>query len=492
MSRTYIACDLGAESGRVMLGHLDNGRLELEEVHRFSNGPSRVLGSLRWNVLRIFDELKIGLKKVAERGIKAESLSVDSWGVDYVLLHGDEPMLSLPYQYRDARTDATFNTALKKATPEVIFEETGIEFMSINTLYQLLADVETHPELLNLAGRFLMIGDYFNYLFSGAAKAEESLASTSQVYNPRTRSWSKELVQIFGFPERLFPEVVPSGTVLAPVTAELIEETNLDTATQVIATCTHDTGCAVAAVPAEPGDDWAYLSSGTWSLIGLELPEPLINSDVQRANFTNELGLGGTSRFLKNIVGLWILQECRRAWAGAGIEYDYAQLTKLAEEAEPLRSLINPNDPRFLKPFDMPAKVQCFCEQTGQPVPETPGQFVRCIFESLALLYRQTLDEICAITGRTVRKLHIVGGGSKSRLLNHFAANATGRTVIAGPVEATAIGNVLIQAIALGHLESHAALRDTVRSSFPVETFEPADTGTWDAAYQRFKKLSIS
>jgi rhamnulokinase len=485
--RYYIACDLGAESGRVMLGALEEGKLELEEVHRFSNGPARVLGSYRWDTLRIFEELKAGLRKIAERGIAARSLSVDSWGVDYVLTREGEPQLAIPYHYRDARTEKTYEAALKKAGPERIFEQTGIQFMPINTLYQFIAD-QQQPEILAVTERFLLIGDYYNYLFSGRGVAEESLASTTQMYDPRGRTWSRDLIGLFGFDERIFPEVVPSGTILGPVLEGIVQETGLD-GVQVVATCSHDTGAAVAAVPAE-GDDWAYLSSGTWSLIGVELPRPLINDAVRSANFTNEAGHGGTTRFLKNISGLWLLQECRRAWAKEGTEYGYEELTHLALETEPLRSLVNPNAAKLARPEQMPRKIQEECEARGEPVPSTPGQITRCILESLALTYRISFEQLRELTGRPLARLHIVGGGSQSKLLNQAAADAIGCTVIAGPVEATAIGNVLVQAIAMKDIESLADLRRTVRDSFPVTTYKPRDRQAWDAAFDRFSRLS--
>lgn len=484
----YIACDLGAESGRVMLGHLRDGRLSLEEIHRFPNGAIKILGSLRWDVLRIFDELKTGIRKVAALGLPVSGMSVDSWGVDYVLTRGRQPHLTPPYQYRDTRNDLGWEIAMKKAGREKIFAETGIQFIKINTLYQLVAEAAEYPEIHQLADKFLTIGDYFNYLFSGEARAEESNASTTQIYNPATRDWSDELIRIFGLPRKIFPPIVTAGTVLGSVLPEIAAETGLAKDVKVIATCTHDTGAAVAAVPGA-GDDWAYLSSGTWSLIGVELPKPLLGADALARNFTNEVGYGGTIRFLKNIVGLWILQECRRAWANAGRQFGYDQLTEMAADAEPLRALIHPNDPRFLRPDGMPEKVRGFCIETGQPAPETPGQTVRCVLESLALLYRKTLDDIEAITGRKIRALHVVGGGSKNKLFNQFIASATGRNVLAGPVEATAIGNILVQAIGLGHLASLAELRKVVRDSFPLETYEPRESPTWQAACERFEKL---
>jgi rhamnulokinase len=481
----YIACDLGAESGRVMLGRLEAGRLHLEEIHRFPSAAVRVLGSLRWDVLRIFEELKAGLRKVAQRNLPVASLSVDAWGVDYVLLNAVHPMLSPPFHYRDARTEETYGKVRANVGSEFIFAETGIQFMPINTIYHLASDLAKSRSLLEVADCFLTIGDYFNYLFCGVARIDESNASTTQLYSPHTRSWADALIERCGFPRRIFPQLVAPGTVLGPMLQEVAADTNLNNV-QVVATCSHDTGAAVAAVPAAEGEDWAYLSSGTWSLLGLELTGPLISEKVRERNFTNEAGYHGTTRFLKNLVGLWLLQESRREWARQGRELEYGALTLEAEGAEPFRSLIDPKAEQFQKPGDMPKKIAAYCAKTGQPAPETPGQYVRCILESLALLYRVTLEELEQLTGRSIKRLHIVGGGSLNVLLNQFAANATQRQVITGPVEATAIGNVLIQAVALGHVESLAALRKIVRDSFALRTFEPNELEGWQAAYQRF------
>jgi len=485
----YIACDLGADSGRVILGTLKDGKVILEEIHRFSNGVSKVHGSFRWNILRIFEHLKAGLRKVAAKNIAVESLSVDSWGVDYVLFNQRQPMLSLPYQYRDSRTDAPYAAILKSEGAAKIFEETGIQFMPFNTLYQLIADVEQNPDVLSIADQFLCIADYLHYLFSGVACSEESLASTTQVYNPKTHQWSRELIASYHLPERLFTEIVPSGTKIGTLLPAVAEETALPEI-PVVATCSHDTGAAVAAVPAE-GEGWAFLSSGTWSLIGVELPCPLINEQVRECNFTNEAGYGGTTRFLKNIVGLWLLQESRREWIRQGMTLSFNDLDRMAEESEPFRSLINPNAARFLKPDNMPQKIAAYCQETGQPVPETPGEVTRCIFESLALLYRQTLEQIETLTGKTITRLHIVGGGTKSPLLNQYAASGTGRTVFAGPVEATACGNILIQALALGQLDSLAALRKTVADSFPVLEYQPQNSADWQRAVAHFGELKL-
>ena len=485
----FIACDLGAESGRVMLARLEDRRLSLEEIHRFPSAVVRVLGSLRWDVLRIYEELKAGLGKIAKRDIPIRGMSVDSWGVDYVLINAVHPMISPPFHYRDQRTATTYESVRERVGSKLIFEETGIQFMPINTIYHLTSDTEKSPALLEAADCFLTIGDYFNYLFSGVARVDESNASTTQLYNPRTHSWSQKLIDRCGMPRKIFPELVAPGTILGPLLPDVSAETALD-GVQVIASCSHDTGEAVAAVPGK-GDDWAYLSSGTWSLIGVELSQPLISEKVRAHNFTNEAGYGGTTRFLKNIVGLWILQESRRAWARQGFDLDYASLTGEAEKAEPFRSLINPNAARFAKPGEMPDNIVAYCRETDQPAPETPGQFTRCILESLALSYRAALDEIEELTGRSIARLHIVGGGSQSTLLDQFAANATQREVIAGPVEATAAGNVLIQAIALGQVESHQALREIVRDSFPLQTFRSRDAKSWQEAYHRSRQLEL-
>ena len=473
-----------------MLGSLADGKLALEEIHRFANGPVRVNGTLRWNVLRIFDELKIGLREVVRRRLKPDSLSCDSWGVDYVWLRGREPMLTAPFHYRDpVRNEAAFERMFAVVKASEIFAETGTQLMTINTLCQLQADQQERPWIFKSADCFLNIGDYFNFLFSGVVRAEESLASTTQLYNPKRRKWSPVLQKRFRFPKKLFPEVVPSGTKLGMLLPAIGAETGLAN-TQVIAGCSHDTEAAIAAVPAQ-GSGWAYLSSGTWSLLGIESEKPVITDQSRERNFTNELGYGGRVCFLKNIFGLWLLQECRRAWAKDDRIYDYTRMTALAESAGPLRALIHPNHPRFIQPDDMPQEIVAYCRGTKQTAPATHGEFVRCILESLALLYRQTLDELEEITGQSLSTLHIVGGGSQNQLLNQFSANATGRTVNAGPVEATATGNVLIQAITLGHLESLDELRRVVRKSFAVTTYKPQDARTWQAAYKKFRQLPI-
>jgi rhamnulokinase len=484
MTRHYLACDLGAESGRLVSGTIENGRLSLHELHRFPNVPVREQGSLRWNIPNLILELKEGLRKAASTGLDFESISTDSWGVDYVLFNDAGEIQEPVFHYRDARSKRGVEQTLARITWPEIFAESGIQFMPINTLFQLAAE---EPRRLEKASFLLGVGDAFNYFLSGIPKIEVSMASTFQLYNPRTRAWSDRMISTLGLPRRLFPEIVPSGTRLAKVREELAAELGLKRI-EVVATCSHDTGAAVAGVPAA-GGNWAYLSSGTWSLMGVELPEPIINDLSRELNFTNEIGYGNTVRFLKNISGLWLVQECKRQWAREGQEFDYAQLTELAAREHPFLSLINPASEEFLAPENMVSQIVQFCRRTNQPAPKTEGGFVRCALESLALLYRRTLRQIEKLTGRKLEVLHVVGGGSNNDLLNQFTANAVQIPVMAGPAEATAAGNILIQAIALGHLRSLAEARETVRASFTLKYFDPQQAAPWDAAFARFERL---
>jgi rhamnulokinase len=480
----FLACDLGAESGRVMLGVLDSGKVSLEEIHRFQNTPIRAGESLHWDIDGLISGIKAGLSKAGALGRPITSVSTDSWGVDYVLLGANGEIQPPTFHYRDPRSARGIERMHKLIPWEIIFEETGIQYMPLNTLYQVAAE---SPERLENAHQLLLIGDAINYLLSGIARAEESLASTTQFYNPRLRSWSHALLSALKVPDRLLPAIVSSGTRLGTLRPDLAVETGLGSI-DVIASCSHDTGAAVAAVPAQ-GDNWAYLSSGTWSLMGAELSQPLIDDKARALNFTNEIGFGGSVRLLKNIVGLWIIQECRRDWAREGLEFDYADLTRLAGEACPFAALINPADPRFLPPGGMPSRIAEFCRETGQTPPESPGATVRCVLESLALFYRRTMVSLEDLLGRRMERLHIVGGGSRNNLLNQFTANALQIPVLAGPVEATALGNVLVQAIALGHLPSLAVARDVVRQSFSVTEITPAGRDEWNDAWSSFQRL---
>jgi rhamnulokinase len=484
MSTQHLAIDLGAESGRLMLGTLNEGLLALKEVHRFPTGATRVGEALHWDIARLFGEVRTGLREASKMGLRIASISTDSWGVDYLLLRADGTLVEPTFHYRDARTARGVATAHSRVSWPEIFEESGVQDMPLNTLYQLAAET---PERFRDAAQLLLIGDGFNHFLSGVAKAEVTLASTSMLYNPRTRRWSEKLLGRLGLPERLFPEIVPAGTRLGRLRSELAKEAGLS-GVEVVATCSHDTGAAVAAVPAE-GEGWAYLSSGTWSLMGVERQEPVITDTARELNFTNEIGFGNTVRLLKNISGLWLVQECRRAWAAAGEDLDYATLVRLAGEAPAFVSLIDPTDPRFMAPDGMPERIAAVCRERGEPVPSGPGAMMRCILESLALLYRRTREQLEQITGDPITRLHIVGGGSQNALLNQFAANALQVPVVAGPVEATAAGNLLIQAQALGKLGSLTEVRRVVRNSFEVRRFEPQDGAAWEAAYARFRAL---
>lgn len=487
MTTHYLACDLGAESGRLMLGTLDKGRLTIQELHRFLNTPVQERGVHSWDVEMLWQEILTGLRKAAGGDYPISSISCDSWGLDYILFDKKDGVISPTYNYRDPRTEKSVDEVLKKIPWETVFDETGIQFMPINTLYQLGAETDKR---LKKTSQFLMVGDGFNFLLSGVAKVDQSSASTTQLYNPRTEAWSEPIISALGLPQNIFPPIVPCGTKLGPLRPEIVTETNLEhediDQVEVVAACSHDTAAAVAAVPAT-GRDWAYLSSGTWSLLGMESPVPMMTSVCRDLNFTNEIGFGGSVRVLKNIIGLWIVQECRRDWAMHEQDYDYAMLGHLAASADPFVSLINPEDPRFLAPGDMPRKIKAFCKETGQRLPKKPGEFIRCVLESLALLYRRNLLQLEFLSGRKFERLHIVGGGSQNSVLNHFTANAVQIPVVVGPTEATAIGNILVQAIAMGHVSSIEEGRKIVRDSCAIETILPREAKAWEEGAQRFE-----
>ncbi|HSR31826.1 MAG TPA: rhamnulokinase family protein [Anaerolineae bacterium] len=485
----FLAFDLGAESGRAVVGHLDGGKLRLEELYRFSNGPVRVLHSLHWDVLRLWTEIKHGLALAAKSyGGDLASVGLDTWGVDFGLLAADDSLLGNPYHYRDSRTDGMMEAAFEIVPRDEIYRQTGIQFMQLNSLFQLLAMVRADSPVLAAADTFLTMPDLFNFWLSGRKANEFTIATTTQCYNPRTGGWARELLARLDIPSHIFGEIVPPGTVLGSLRAAVAEETG-SRRIPVVASAAHDTASAVAAVPAT-GSDYIYLSSGTWSLMGIESKDPIINQVSLAYNLTNEGGVENTFRFLKNIMGLWLVQECRREWARAGESYSYDDLTAMAAEAPAFGPLVSLSDSRFLPPGDMPGRIQAFCSETGQHVPESRGEIVRCALESLALEYRSVAEGLDEMVGRRLPTLHIFGGGSRNKLLNQFAADATGRTVVAGPVEATAIGNLLVQALALGQIANLAEGRALVRRSFPVETYVPHDTADWDQAYGRYLGLT--
>ena len=484
----YLALDLGAESGRAMLGTVDGKLLRLSEVHRFSNGPVRLADGLHWDVLRLWTEIKAGLAlALRQMGTELAGIGLDTWGVDFALLDRDGGLISNPYHYRDNRTDGMLEQAFQRVPREEIFAQTGIQFMQINSLYQLFSMVRSRSRALEMAETFLTVPDLFNYWLTGRKACEFTIATTTQCYDPSRGDWARSLLDRMGIPTRMFPPLVPPGTVLGTLSRPVAIELGVDELPVVAPGC-HDTASAVAAVPAE-GAGFAYISSGTWSLVGTELPAPVINDSSLAFDFTNEGGVDGTYRLLKNVMGLWLVQECRRAWAREGSDLSYDEMTHLAAKASPLRSLIDPDCREFLKPGDMPARIIAFCRRTNQSVPESKGQVVRCVLESLALKYRWVLERLEDITGHRLESIHIVGGGTRNRLLNQFTADATGRQVVTGPVEATAAGNVIVQAMALGRIGSLEEGRRIVRNSFPVATYEPGDRTPWQEAYGRFVLL---
>jgi len=488
----YLGVDLGAESGRVVAGLFDGHSVRLEELHRFPNGPVNVGGTLRWNVLGLWQGIQQGLAAAAARfGDEVRSIGVDTWGVDYVLLSAQDELLGLPWHYRDGRTTGMLATACEQVPREEIFAATGLQFMELNTLYQLLAMKRDHPELLDEARRLLLIPDYFHWLLCGSRVVEFTNATTTQCFDPARNDWATELLGRLGLPGEIFPEVVPPGTSLGRLRSDVAAAAGLDRI-NVIAPATHDTGSAVAAVPTDRtgSASWTYISSGTWSLMGAEVNGAVTGPSTLAVNATNEGGIDGTFRLLKNIMGLWLVQECRRAFARDGRDVDYGTLTRQATDAPAFVSLVNPDDPSFLKPPCMPTAIRDFCRRTGQPEPASDGAMIRCALESLALKYRDVLEQIESLTGETSEVIHVVGGGSQNGLLNQFTADACGRPVIAGPVEATVLGNVLVQARADGALDSLGDIREVVANSTQPDTFTPNNPSAWDKARERFAGLT--
>jgi len=486
-TKKILAFDLGAESGRGLIGAFDGERLQLEVVHRFPNGGVATLDTLHWDVLRLYSEIVTGLRKTAAEHVNVASVGVDTWGVDFALLGRGGILLGNPRHYRDPHTENILEQAFAKVPKAEIFRQTGIQFMRLNTLFQLLAMQRARSPLLEMAESLLFMPDLFHYWFTGIKVNEYTDASTSQMIHPGTRTWARDLIGKFKLPDRILGTLVKPGTVLGPLRGALSSQTGL-AGVPVIAPATHDTAAAVAAVPAR-GNSWAYISSGTWSLMGAEIAEPLTHDKVHAVNFTNEGGVDGTIRLLKNIMGLWIVQECRRTWERAGVEYSYDTLMKLAADAPPFASLVNPDDDAFILPASMPQALADYCRRTNQPVPEGPGPLVRCALESLALKYRWVLERLEELVGCKLETIHIVGGGCQNTLLCQLTADACNRTVLAGPVEATAIGNVLTQCLGLGLINSLGEGREIVRHSFEVTEYQPKHAENWQEPYRRFLKF---
>jgi rhamnulokinase len=486
-ARKILAFDLGAESGRGVLGLFDGQQLSLQDVHRFPNAPAATLGTLHWDVLNLYNEMLAAMRKCAADFGGVDCIGVDTWGVDFALLGRNGTLLGNPRHYRDPHTEGVMERAFQIVPKMELFQRTGIQFMRFNTLFQLIAMRGDRSPLLDIAETLLFIPDLFHYFFTGLKVNEYTDASTSQMLDPVRRNWDLELLAKVGLPTEMLGNIVPPGTELGPLRSKIASDTGLSSV-PVIAPATHDTGSAVAAVPAK-GKNWAFISSGTWSLMGAEIDAPLVNEEVRAANFTNEGGVGGTIRFLKNIAGLWLIQECRRTWERAGHHFGYDELARLAGNATPFVSLVDPDHATFMLPASMPAAIGEFCRKSGQPLPSEPGAVVRCALESLALRYRWVLERLESLLGHRLETIHIVGGGTQNTLLCQLCADACDRVVLAGPVEATALGNVLVQAIGLKLLSSLEQAREVVRNSFEVKRYEPRNPERWQEPYQRFIKL---
>lgn len=486
MTKRVLAFDFGASSGRAIIGCFDGDKITLEEVHRFSNDPVSVGGTVYWDVLRLFYEIKQGIIKAKIAG-GFDSIGIDTWGVDFGLIDSEGKLMENPVHYRDARTVGLVDEAFKTMPKEKLYGITGIQFMELNTLFQLISIKKYRPWMLERADKMLFMPDLFGYMLTGKMCAEYSIASTSQLIDLDKRTWSKEILDAFGIKESVFAPLVQPGTVLGELSKEVCEECGVDPV-PVISVCGHDTQSAITSVPCEDGD-FAFLSSGTWSLFGTELDKPIVNETSMNINITNEGGFDGSTGFLKNIIGLWLIQESRRQWKREGKEYSYADLEKLALAAEPFKCFIDPDAPEFVPHGNIPERVREFCRKTGQFVPETVGEIMRCIYESLAMKYRLTFEKLRECTERDYPVIHVIGGGTKDGLLCQMTANSCDRTVKAGPIEATVMGNVAVQLMSDGSVKNIGQARKIVANSSELKTFEPKDTDKWAGAYEDFLKV---
>lgn len=485
--KRVLAFDFGASSGRAVVGTFDGRTIHMEEVHRFANDPVMVRGTMYWDVLRLFHEIKQGMTKAHLAGPFA-SVGIDTWGVDFGLLDERGNLLENPVHYRDARTAGMVEAAFRHISRQELYGITGNQIMPINTLFQLLSLKEQRPEVLARAKTLLFMPDLLNYFLSGACRAEYSIASTSQMLDARKKCWSGRVLAALFLPEGILPELIPTGTCIGQLDAALCEELGLAPAS-VIAVAGHDTQSAMAAVPTEE-PDFLFLSCGTWSLLGTELPEPVINEVSEQANITNEGGYGGKASFLKNIIGLWLIQECRRQWQREGRDYSFSELEQLAKAAEPFQSFIHPDAPEFVPSGNMPERIREYCRRTGQPVPDSVGAVVRCIDESLAMRYHQAALELETCLGRTYPRLHMIGGGIQSRLLCQMTADACAKTVLAGPVEATVLGNIALQLLSTGAIGSLREARQIIKASEDIRTYEPQQAERWQQEYHRWEEIT--
>jgi len=482
----FFAVDLGATSGRTILGTVGEGKLEMREITRFPNHIVEVNGHFYWDIYALYLEIIKGLKCVANENIEIASIGIDTWGVDFVCIGKDGELLRQPYCYRDPHTTHAPEAYFSRISREQVYGKTGIQIMNFNSLFQLDTIRKNSPDLLSVTDKVLFMPDALSYMLTGNKVTEYTIASTSQILNPETKCFDADLLKEVGLDETIFGKFVYPGTCIGTLSEAVKKQTGLGDI-KVIAVAGHDTASAVAAVPATD-KNFAYLSSGTWSLMGIELDEPVITKESYEMNFTNEGGVDGTIRFLKNICGMWLLERCRQEWP-EGEDSSYGELIDAALAVPAFRSLINPDAICFANPASMIAAIQNYCKETVQHIPVTKGEITRCIFESLSLRYRQILECLQKLASFPIQRLHVIGGGSKNNLLNTFTANATGVTVIAGPSEATAIGNIMLQAKAVGMVADIASMRSTIAASIPVQTFVPQDKAAWEKGYQHYQKI---
>ncbi len=486
MSKKVLAIDFGASSGRAIVGSFENDKITLEEIHRFSNDPVMLSGTMYWDFLRLFHEVKQSLVKAKSCG-KIDSMGIDTWGVDFGLIDKNGRLLENPVHYRDARTKGMLDKAFELVPRDSFYAVTGNQFMEINTAFQLMALAEKRPELLERADKLLMMPNLFTFFLTGEKVTEQSIASTTQLYDQAGSCWAYKLADRLGIKQSLFTNIVPSGVKIAPLTHEITEELDIPDM-DVIAVCGHDTQAAMAAVPAEE-KDFAFLSCGTWSLLGTELDEPILDENSLRLNVTNEVGYGGKTSFLKNIIGLWLIQESRRQWQREGKEYSFADLEKMAREAQPFKCFIDPDDESFVPSGNIPDRIRKYCIRTNQPVPETDGEVMRCIYESLALKYRTAISELEACTGKKYDTLYMIGGGTKDKFLSQLTACACKIKVSGGPVEATALGNIAVQLMASGDIPDIEAARRVIRNSEEITIFKGDSPMQWDKAYSDYENI---
>ncbi len=490
----FIAFDIGASSGRTIVGELEKGLLYLDEIHRFQNRGVQIDTNLYWNVLQLYIEILNGLKKYVEKyGKIVDGIGIDTWGVDFVLLDKNDELIGYPYHYRDLRTKGMLKKMFKRVPMEEIFSETGIQFMELNSSTQLYSMIFNNSSQLSITDTLLLVPDYLNFLLSGKKLTEYSIATTSQLFNPIKNNWAFSLIERLGLKPNWFRSIIPSGTLLGSIKDYIAKEVGLDTNTKIIAPACHDTGSAVAAVPVDmemySNGEWAYLSSGTWSLLGVELGRPLINKTVLEQNFTNEGGINNTIRFLKNITGMWLIQECKRLWDNEGLNLTWEDIMLEAKKAPAFQYFINPNNSKFLNPRNMIDVIQEYCKKNNQDSPRTVGEISRTIFESLSFTYKSVMEKLEELLNKKIKILHIIGGGSSNTLLNQFTANILDIPIKTGPIEATAIGNILTQAYALGEINNIYELRAIVKNSFEIKTYSPKNSEEWNIFYGKYKRF---